>query len=1624
MYSSVELFSVALVKMAGEEDESCHQKISNTLHTLGCHHPETVLKCCHDHLSQHTMLTVPQGVIILESMTKIIKDTIDQISPALAQKVISLATQWMTALTGTQADSQEAACNLLVAMSFRFINQVVQLTMENFKQGNLPHLYMVKTLSKMSMQNVYGMVPFLKSIMETMIPVLIGVKEDELKSVFASAMGSFSKSILNYLENKDKVSDPTVTKNTFATEINIVYSLLFKMWLEKEHLKFNIPTVEALGYVSALLPKDRLEEELPKLIRGLLSLSKKQGGHCSITECLCRVLDIATEMKCFNLKAQVDNVLNNLHQQICLSVDFSNQLSVKNHTETLRCFTVLAPVYADSLVDFLLTKLENADQQVRVGTLTVLRHLISSASSHLERRKAEIVAAVKPVLLDKSTNQEKKITAQVICAMAQQGYLEPEGGKVMVEFLIRQCAAPIHSGSMASSDQHPDQVTDEDVVTACETVMFMITNTMRMEDILWPFLLECVTMSQYAKALTTICNCLTQLGKRKLQAGNESFSLPSNEESNLPTAQALLARLLIVSCCPYQGGGQGAAALRLLQVLSFNIHPATVTSWAEELPSLADHLLANTEESLLQQEWEKKLLLLLSRTLNHIDNGEWTAKLSDEMCKLIQTDHRSPQEKGFLYQSLGTVLHHVPSKNIKQELHQMLLSVQHSESVEREGMAAAIGFCAMTHFDDALSILEEFTNSNSLKNTNNFFNILRDKSDVDLDKVKSTLVLCYGNTALYSPEELVLSRIENHILPAVANQFSARVQGIKAESKDLTLKLSLIKTVTLIARSLQSIHQRVPFNFSGKRQLLIYMQDLIGAEPPELLLNPVRQLAMSACMYLVQLRTDSNQDDTSQLIQICLTSTFSLVPAELDKGKDTERNTKETATLYKQTITALQELLKQILLQDLSPEGLQAIFMQVEEWIMSTKDYERERAMGTIFELMKCYLETLDVKNVVPLNNIGTLIGRLMPRCVDPSPSIGQLAMDSLYIILSIQFSYEGTNQNQHKEQLDVLKAVREEFVNIDSSVLFQTCSQITEVISNCLPHDQLSNLLFAIFKGLTDQHSNCSSAAAVLLKTIIKRRGSELRDQVSEILDLLRVQLQSVPSEAVKFSVLRSIAILTTHNTPTVVSCLLTFPVPLDEYVSDIWRALAEDTECSMNTMRELLNILNKQIPVGERRTYPITENLNQYSALESLAAVCALYEMITTPESRETVIKLFPQLFSTLLVHHSSSINVRLPKVFVPHHESKQKDFSAEPQSLSSRDVCVNCVEMLIEVLNMSNNKHVVHFMLECGGWNQMMDLRKSHRGVILLAKAMVRYAGPSLIGIVVQLSALILTVEECQKVTVAAFFGELVKSPLTSQLQLTDTLMNRLLRCLFNSSSVVQFLCVRGLSNVTTGAPHRIEKYSRPVLCAMTGLMETGENDNELLMFEVLLCLSKHLDQLRPNTIRPFVLKIISGIQPFFEAKCDKVQAEAFSVLGSLAKCGCRDPRTYFYQQIHSHLVCLLLHLGGKSKEVSRSCNSTLGLIIPLIGSAEACTKIEKHLGATTLNYTEFLRDISKQFIKDFPDRIHTYVTDCVSFFNNPLVQIRANAVKLSVFFFQNPEESSKPAQRIRWWKKYKY
>ncbi|GCC40496.1 hypothetical protein chiPu_0024082, partial [Chiloscyllium punctatum] len=49
-----------------------------------------------------------------------------------------------------------------------------------------------------------------------------------------------------------------------------------------------------------------------------------------------------------------------------------------------------------------------------------------------------------------------------------------------------------------------------------------------------------------------------------------------------------------------------------------------------------------------------------------------------------------------------------------------------------------------------------------------------DKSDVDVEKAKSTLILCYGYLTLYAPKELILARIEKDVIKQVLSHFNTK----------------------------------------------------------------------------------------------------------------------------------------------------------------------------------------------------------------------------------------------------------------------------------------------------------------------------------------------------------------------------------------------------------------------------------------------------------------------------------------------------------------------------------------------------------------------------------------------------------------------------------------------------------------------------------------------------------------------------------------------------------------------------------------------------------------------------------------------------------------------------------
>uniref|UniRef100_A0AAY5EGS2 Maestro heat-like repeat family member 1 n=1 Tax=Electrophorus electricus TaxID=8005 RepID=A0AAY5EGS2_ELEEL len=830
--------TLALLDAANDKDPGVQEQVRKSILTLGNHQPDKVLSMCQDYLVKHSKLVSGHRVVVLQTIELVVKSKIDDISSPKIKSIITLASDEMTRSKEIIPDWQQTASNILVAVGNKYINDFMEEILSKFQPGVLPHFYVVETLASLSDSNVYGMVPFLNAILGTMLPMLSMAKQDNMKLVFSSALSHFSESILEYLANLDKAPDPTVRRDTFSGEIYTAYDVLFSSWLQSRDPKLRLTVAEALGAMSHLIAQDKLEEQLPRLLPALLSLYKKNPENYIISKSLCQVLDAAVNMGSRVLETQIDGLLTALHQQDSIKSCNSNERHIL-------CLSVLgtANAFPDRLMVFVLQRLENSNERSRIGSLTVLRHLINSTSSIMETKKLLVLASIKQPLADHS-NKVKQRVVQVISAMAHHGYLELEGGEVLVRFIIQHCSLP--------DSQH-------------------------------------------------VC-------------------------SLLPAP------------------------------------PASVTAHHSHGPA---PLISN-------------------------NGNNWKRLVS-------------------------------------------------------QGVAMGVGLCARSHLDDTLAKLEEFGKSDAFKKASGIFGLL--KNDVDVEKMKSTMILCYGHVALHAPEEQLLLRLDTHILRSINKHFNTKVRGTGGLAASGLARLAPAGSGPLLAPALAT----APAWRAAR------------SEP---------QLSNTAC-----------------------------VP------------------------------------------------QHIESWLSSRQDHERERAMRTVAELLQFYLGSLNVKNLVTFHNLGALLGRLAPRCTDPSPAVRTAAVDCIYTLLHIQLRYEGFASDYRDDSVETLLTMREKLSDPDPSVLYKTCSDLTKR----LPHQQLNTLIFMLFEGLVDSQSNCSRASSVILNTLLRNRGAGLQDLVPEMLEALHVRLQVISEEQVKVAVAQSILILASQHLQTVINTLLSHPLPWDSKVRSV---------------------------------------------------------------------------------------------------------------------------------------------------------------------------------------------------------------------------------------------------------------------------------------------------------------------------------------------------------------------------------------------------------------------------------------------------------------------------------------
>ncbi|XP_074539484.1 maestro heat-like repeat-containing protein family member 1 isoform X1 [Halichoeres trimaculatus] len=1595
--TDIEQVTLALLDAATDKDSEVQEQVRKSMLTLGKQQPDRVLAMCQDYLLKHPKLAVSHRVVILQTIELIVGCRIEEISYTRIKSIISLASEEMTRSKDVIPDWQQAASNILVAVGNKHINDIMEEILSKFQPGLIPHFFVVQTLANLSDSNVYGMVPFLNAILGTMLPMLGMAKQDNMKWVFSSALCHFSDSILEYLANLDKAPDPTVRKDTFSSEIYAAYDILFSNWLQSRESKLRLTVAEAVGSMCHLMASDKLEEQIPKLIPAILSLYKKNNEHYVISKSLCQVLDASLNMGSRVLETQLDNLLFTLHQQVSAPVDYSNPPTVKNHNEVLRCFSLLANSFPDRLVMFVLQKLENSNERSRVGSLAVLRHLINSSTSTMESKKLLILASIRQPMADQS-NKVKKRVVQVISAMAHHGYLELEGGELLVRFIVQHCALP-DTYQRGQRPADPEEVTNEALRTMCDNTLHLLTTTVgRLADVLWPKLLYYLTPAQYSNATTALCKSLIVLGTKKKNSQEPSFYIDFTQEVNLPSPQTLMIRLLVNAAFPFHGRGHGAPSLSLLQILSVNIHPNTEILWEKEIPPLLSVIEEPTSESLDKHNWDEKLLKLLSKTLDTIDDDKWVCQLAAEATRYLPTYNNALEEKSFLYRCIGVTLQQCFNKElVKKQLQEILLTARHSDAIEREGVAMGVGLCANSHLEGTLAKLDEFGKSDAFKKSPSIFNLLKERNDVEIEKVKSTLILCYGQVALNAPPEKILNRIDQDILRSISKHFNTKVLGIKVETKDLTMKLSLVQSVGLIARAIKECVKKQGYVFSRKQELINVMLDFIKAEPSDSLRTPVRHLVMTTCSNLMPLDPALSENESSDLLKVCVNSVMSLPPETSTPEKTREDeilDPKQRKDLYRDTFAALQDLLKSFLAKDPTPDGLQSVFKHIESWLSSTHDHERERAVTATAHILAHFLDNLTVKNMVSFHNLGALLGRLSPRCSDPNPAVRTAAVDCIYTLLYIQLRYEGFSLDYKDEAVDSLLPLKDQLENPDHAILYKTCSDLTKVMSKRLPQEQLSTLVFMLFEGLVDSQANCCRASSVILNTLLKNRGGGLQDQVPEMLEVLHSRLQSITEEQVRVAAGQTVLILASQHLQTVINTLVNQPLPYDSWISEMWMALGADPIVANQIIEMVMEKLVIMAPYVDKKESIMRGGMTKMATNQPLAMTCGLKELLLNGQSQEPAVSMFPQLFSCLTVRLGASVGVSAPK------DNNTKN--AAPVHVAG--VAADALRILLARAQLDE---VMKKLDEDNAWEAMKEQNTHITGVTLLARAMAKHAGPRLPAIVECLCPSLNNIYECQRITITAFFSELLNHHVVTELMLIDVLMNNMMERISDPCCAVRMLAVRGLGNIAVGSPEKVNKYAKELLAAMSSGMEEKDDPGKLITLEAMSGLSKVLLYLDKKNVHLLVVYIFMKIKPFLESENDEIRCASIHLMGNLSKFGSGEP--VFKDQIHNVLVSLLLHLVDPNPQVVKACKYAMRVCAPVVGSEQITAMFQNHLHEDkSLHYGEFINDLTKYLIQDFPSMLNFYHISVIQFFKSNWHEVRAGAAMFIGFLLGNLQE----------------
>ncbi|XP_008054484.1 maestro heat-like repeat-containing protein family member 2A [Carlito syrichta] len=1514
------------------------------------------------------------------SIYNILQEIIQQegeLEERCVQRLVAIASKEMREIPEMEGYVKaEVASDTLVALSRNHFSLVMYELQHHLKPLNLTDEFVIITLAKLANGNVFEFMPYMGITLATIFTMLRLANEAKIRQVICSAMETFCETVQFYLKHLEDSVYPVMTEEQFALKLFPMFRYFVTVWMRHHNLEVKLGVIRSLKpMLNLLLPNIDLREQVYDYIPLLLAQYQGSLEALFITQVLRQILEVSVTTNTPIPPMQLHTIFTELHVQVCTKAPAHHQHSSQNLMEIVHCFVALARSYPKELMKFFFSQIETSKEVVRVGTLTLIRAVVSAEDPRMNIRTIYLAIRVVKNTLSDTRSKVRMAILRIIGQLVLSGYQERIKGwglkYVSVQLTLSTYKLTNRRESFYLRDLEEKMVHK----VTMDTVKIITSSVSGMANEFWVRLLCYIMETDYMEALTPICVSLTNLAERQLHDQDaEASTAGGSSQVDLPAPQKLLARLLVLMSSPYKGEGRGIAMLNLLRTLSQSIAPCMADMWELEIPLLVQYLEEHTEFTWNQKAWEDKLIQFLRNSVKKTQGSSWSLRLSKELRNQFESFDSPSLEKGFLYRALGfTLATGLEASKVEVLLLDLLYKTDYDNDFDREGVILCFGLCARGQVKTVLSVLHDFEERIQESEQSWQIGAWRKDHPWRRETVKSALMVMYSCVASYCHPQMLLNHVDSPITAKIIHHYTSSCQ-------DTFLKMAFMKSVVQVTNAI-NLKVLEDFQFAQKMTLTAIIMAIIEAEPTDNLVSPVRTLAMEALSHLSKLKPFYKMEENSELMDISIHSVISLQPP----GEDNE----SIKTLYANALRALEQLMESLLQRQLDPRGLQEMVHLLEKWILSEKEWEREKAMNLHLHLMQLYIQSTGICIPLKLGQFGTLVGLIAPCTCDTHQRTRVASTNVLSSLLDLHASQTCSLWGASKEK--ELEKCKEDLQDTDMEKIFCVSSRIAKVVCMEFNCDEVVLLIQKLCENIGAMDLQHDKASVTWIGIFLQMRVKELEDKVAEILGTILVHLPVVDHPEVRRLLIEGILLLAHYHQETVLTSLLRQPLPMESHLMDVWLAVSENLPLARTILHSLMSRLQSWFTPRINATSK--NNIWRLAAVDPLMTLCTIHLLIEKIDKDNKLPDLIPDLIYTLLLQLGCS---HRPEATSPNLKTwRLMHTGTLPEEMNLQRITIKSMQLLFKRID---SKHLAHALEEQVVWAHLQDSETFLEGVSLLARLCVQHVECYRLRLSeLMLSGMDSAVLSC-RVSSTAVCVEFMSNPVLYQEKLLRPVVVLLEKGVNQEEDeALRMLSLRALGNMALGAPRKVKKYRKLLLEKCLGSLR--ESTSTSVAAEGMEALTKILAELQEGDVGASFDAISKQCRVFFDNESELLRLKSFILFGRLAKVVGIFKKHFFKGEVKKAWIPLMLHCQDPCSSTAQACMATMFQCVHFWGWKSLESPSGQSDASADDKMTAFQTTMCSVLTQKKPAVLYSFLLETMTYVKNNLSRIRIAACNLA-------------------------